>query len=416
MAYNSIEALDTSVSPKSRFHENCDIFSKQCAVLLGFTLPISTFATHVVLFFLMIAWFLAGNLKEKVDIISHHPVVRLALVLFGVFIIGALYSHAPYADSFWMVEKMGKVLYIPFLLPIMQEKKWRRAALLAFLSAMLLTFGLSLLKMYGGMPMITNERFTTACVFKDHIFTNLMMAFASFMVAHYFLNQKNSLMRVVLGILLIGVVFYILFMSVGRSGYVVFAALWLLLGLQRASVRGFGLGLLGLVVLLGFAYHTSTVFQDRVLVITKNVQQYTAGDSKTSVGERLEFLNQTWQLSKAHPWFGYGTGSFKEIYRTHALENHMRMTDNPHNEYLHILFQLGIFGLATFLGLFFFLSRWTFLLSGLEKWFAQGIIVAMAVGCFANAWLMDFTSGYFFVFIIACCFGALNFKKDICDG
>jgi O-antigen ligase len=416
MTYNSVQVLDAPVSVKSGFRENCDVFSKQCAVLLGFTLPISTFATHVVLSFLIIAWFLAGNLKEKVDIILHHPVVRLILILFGVFIIGALYSRAPRADSLWMVQKMGKLLYIPFLLPIMQEKKWRRAALLAFLSAMLLTFGLSLLKVYGGVPIGVDERFTTACVFKDHIFTNLMMAFASFMVAHYCLNQTNILMRVLLGILLIGLVFYVLFMSAGRSGYVVFVALWLLLGLQKASFKGLAIGLLGLLMLLSFAYVKSDAFQGRLLVITKNVAEYHVGNVATSVGERLEFLNQTWQLSKQRPWFGYGTGSFKGVYQTHAAENHLRTTDNPHNEYLHILFQLGIFGLAAFLGLFFFLSQWTFLLSGLEKWFAQGMIVAMAVGCFANSWLMDFTSGYFFVFIIACCFGALNLKKDVCDG
>lgn len=393
------------------FQEGCDLFSKQCAVLLGFVVPISTFATHVVLFSLIASWFLAGSLKEKIQFILNHPVARLALLLFGIFIIGALYSKASNANSIGILGKMGKLLYIPFLLPIMKEEKWRRAALLAFLSAMLLTLGLSLLKMYSGISIFTNARFTATCVFRDHIFTNLMMAFASFMIGHLLLNQTNFLIRIGLCILLMGLVFYILFMSVGRSGYVVFSILCLLWGLQRSSLKGLGVGLLVLGILLSFTYFNSIAFQERVLSVMQDVEQYKIGNSETSVGERLEFLNQTWHLSKQRLWFGYGTGSFKEVYQNHAATHHLISSRNPHNEYVNILFQAGLFGLTAFVGFFFFLFKWSFALPRPEKWFAQGVILAMATGCLANSWLMDFTSGYFFVMIIAFCFGALNLKK-----
>lgn len=104
------------------FQNRCDLFSKQCAVLLGFFVPISTFATQVVLLLLIASWFLAGGLKEKGQFIVSHPVARITFLFFGVFVIGTLYSQASWADSLWMLEKVGKLLYIPFLLPIMQEK------------------------------------------------------------------------------------------------------------------------------------------------------------------------------------------------------------------------------------------------------------------------------------------------------
>lgn len=395
----------------STFQESCDLFSKQCAVLFGFVVPVSTLATHVVLFFLMASWFLAGNLKEKVAYILNHPVARLTLVLFGIFVIGTLYSEASSANRLGMLQKMSKLLYVPLILPIMQEEKWRRAALFAFLSAMLLTLGLSLLKIYGGLSIFTNARLTITCVFKDSIFTNLMMAFASFMVGHLLLNQTNVLIRAVLGILLVGLVFYILFMSIGRSGYVVFVVLWLLWAVQRASFKGVVIGFLGLGILLSLAYFNSYPFKERLLLVKQDVVQYEIGNSRTSIGERLEFLNQTWQLSKQRLWFGHGTGSFKEVYQNHSAVHELIPTRNPHDEYINILFQLGFFGLTVFVGYFLFLFKWSFMLPRSEKWFAQGIILAMVTGCFANSWLMDFTSGYFFVMILAFCFGALNLKK-----
>jgi O-antigen ligase len=92
---------------------------------------------------------------------------------------------------------------------------------------------------------------------------------------------------------------------------------------------------------------------------------------------------------------------------------HLILTRNPHNEYINILFQLGIFGVTAFVGFFCFLFKRSFALPCPEKWFAQGIILAIAIGCLANSWLMDFTSGYFFVMIVAFCFGALNVKKGL---
>lgn len=394
------------------FQNRCDLFSKQCAVLLGFFVPISTFATQVVLLLLIASWFLAGGLKEKGQFIVSHPVARITFLFFGVFVIGTLYSQASWADSLWMLEKVGKLLYIPFLLPIMQEKKWRRAGMLAFLSAMLLTLILSLLKVYAGLPIVINPRFSGAAIFKDTIFTNLMMAFAGFMVGHFLLNQTHFLKRVGLGILLAILVFYILFMGTGRSGYVVFSVLWLLWALQRSSLKGLGIGLLGLAILLGFAFFTSSIFHTRCLDVLADFDQHTAGNSHNSIGERLEFLSHTWQLSKERLWFGHGTGSFKEIYQNYSAMNHLTLTQNPHNEYMNTLFQLGLFGLTAFVGFFIFLFKWSFALPRSEKWFAQGIILAIATGCLANSWLMDFTSGYFFVMISAFCFSALNLKKD----
>ena len=245
------------------FQNRCDLFSKQCAVLLGFFIPVSTFATQVVLFLLLASWFLAGSLKEKGQFIVSHPIARITCLFFGVFVIGALYTQASWTDSLSMLEKIGKLLYLPFLLPIMQEKKWRRAGTLAFLSAMLLTLILSLLKIYVGLPIVINPRFSGAAIFKDTIFTNLMMAFASFMVGHLFLNQTHFLKRIGLGMLLATLVFYTLFMGTGRSGYVVFSVLWLLFALQRSSLKGVAIGFLSLAILLSFAYFNSPVFQSR---------------------------------------------------------------------------------------------------------------------------------------------------------
>jgi O-antigen ligase len=391
------------------FSEKCVLFSKRSAVFLSFVIPVSTVATHIVLFALMIAWFLSGHLQEKVSFILKHPVARVAFLLFGVFLIGATYSQAPIGDITELLSKMSKLLYLPFLLSLMTEEKWRRRAMSAFLSAMLFTLVLSFLKVYGGLPIAT--RHTIACIFKDHIYTNLMMAYASFVIGHSVLSDQTFWKRLGLLTILIGIIFYIFFMSEGRSGYVIFTLLWLLLGLQRYRFRGVLIGILGLILLVGLAHISSERFQRRVSTAIENLEQYWQGNSNSSVGARLEYSYNTLELFKQHPWLGWGTGSFKEAYQAYATKANLVTTQNPHNEYLNVLIQIGGLGLWAFLGFFWTILRQSFNLESPERWFVQGLWVSMTVGCFANSWLMDFTSGYFFMVLLACCFGALRLKN-----
>lgn len=391
------------------FHTKCEMLSKECAVLLGFMIPISTTGTHIVLFLLMMSWFLSGNLQEKVKFIIQHPVARMAFLLFGVFLIGTTYSTASIEHMQSLLNKMSKLLYLPFLLPLMTEKKWRERALWAFIAAMLFTFVLSLFKVYGGLPISPKQTF--ACIFKDHIYTNLMMAVASFMIGHTAMNLPKSGLRTALFGVLASLTFYIFFMSEGRSGYIIFILLWLLLGLQRYRIRGLWLGILGLSVVLALAFTSSERFQQRVSLGVQNVVQYWDGNNTSSLGARLEYIKHTFQLSAQHPWLGFGTGSFKEIYQAHAEDFDTPTTGNPHNEYLNIFLQLGAMGLLAFLGFFWVIFKKSFSLPKPEGWFAQGLLLAWLAGCFANSWLMDFTAGYFFIALLAFCFGALKLKE-----
>lgn len=383
-------------------------FSKQCAVLLGFVIPISTLATHIVLTALVLSWFFGGNLKEKTQYIFKHPVARITLLLFSIFLIGTTYSTAPAANIFELLDKMSKLLYLPFLLPLMTEEKWRKRVLFAFMAAIGLTLILSLFKVYGGF--FPSTRYSTACIFKDHIYTNLMMAFASFVIGHLAFNQSKIELKVALLTIVACLVFYIFFMSEGRSGYIIFAALWLLLGLQRYRLRGLWIGCLGLGLVLGLAYVGSARFEHRISLAATNLEEYVKdGYTNSSLGSRIEYIRKTWVLSKERLWLGWGTGSFKQVYQENA-ETNMLITQNPHNEYLNILIQIGLVGLCTFFGFFWIIFKKSFYLPKLEMWFAQGLLVAMMVGCFANSWLMDSTAGYFFIVFIACCFGALKLK------
>lgn len=124
-------------------------------------------------------------------------------------------------------------------------------------------------------------------------------------------------------------------------------------------------------------------FKERFNLVHSEISQYKQGSFATSVGLRLEFSHNSFELLKKHPWLGTGTGSFAQDYL--SVSPHKQFaTQNPHNEYLNIAVQFGLLGIVILLTLFFVHAWASFRLQGLHQYFAQAVLVCIAVGSLFN--------------------------------
>ncbi|MBP9729412.1 MAG: glycosyltransferase [Gammaproteobacteria bacterium] len=376
--------------------------------LLALMIPLSTAGTNSVLVLWIGSWMIGhvlhGDLRVQISQMLSEPVTRALLLFVGMFVVASFYSTAPWSDIRISLGKMSKWLYLPFLVCALQPSRHRRWVLNAFLSSMMLTLFLAILKIYGGIS-LWSVRFTDACVFKDHIFTNLMMSFAAFLLAHKALQSAHTWKRVGFLLLCTASIYYVLFMSEGRSGYVILALLWVFFFIQMQQGKYRAVGITSLIVLLIVAGLYFSTFQRRILQVIHTVPLINAthAEGDISIRQRLVYMENTAALIKIHPWVGFGTGSFKTVYEKYALNRIWPMTANPHNEYLNITLQCGVLGLAALLWFFYVLHKSIQALERPEKYYAEGLLGIMVVGCLGNAWFMDFTSGYFFMVCLAAC-------------
>ena len=124
---------------------------------------------------------------------------------------------------------------------------------------------------------------------------------------------------------------------------------------------------------------------------------------------RFVFYKNSLSLIADHPLLGSGTGSFAKKYE--QLVNNrqnMRLTENPHNEYLMIAVQWGLLGMGLFIYLLYRLWRMTKRLTIQQAWMAQGLVITMAVGCLVNSLLLDFTEGHVFAYLIGVFYAELQ--------
>ncbi len=68
---------------------------------------------------------------------------------------------------------------------------------------------------------------------------------------------------------------------------------------------------------------------------------------------RWEFLKTTWRMIEAHPWFGVGIGQYLQSSSQYSSATLLAIypRENAHNYFAQVAGELGLIGLAAFVGL-----------------------------------------------------------------
>jgi O-antigen ligase len=247
-----------------------------------------------------------------------------------------------------------------------------------------------------------------AVVFKLHITHGILMALAALLFALYARDAGRMAIRVAWAIASGLAVFNVLFMVQGRSGYLMLAALLVLVLIARWRWRG-GLAAL-LVVLAGSAvvYQASAPLRMRVDLALSEYRQWdrqVPARIESSIGLRLEFIDVSLSLVRERPWLGYGVGSFPWAYREKVAGSGRVATANPHNEMLLLAVQGGLPAVALFLFLMTrLLACATRLPTPRERLMAAALTIWLFIGGLPNALLIDHTESLVFAVLSAVLF------------
>ena len=329
------------------------------------------------------------------------PWCQAALLLFFVAVIACAWSPATMSEKLMELGKYSKLLYLPILAVGFRDLQARRFALHGFLLAMLITVIASTL-MYSGVYSFSNVE--ASGIFRNHIMTGYMMAFAAYLSVFLCLQQRG---RLRLPYAALGLLFsyHVLFINNGRTGYVIFLLLMTLLLFQSFSWRQALLGVLLGCSLIAVTFYQNPVMQQAINSAITDCKLYENSEKDTSIGYRLQFHDYAYNLFKRHPWFGNGTTSFKHIFHQEnpipARGDHLL---EPHSQYWLMASEFGVLGcfsLALFFGSLFVASLRLKTLRPL----ALAILFPFIIGNLSDSLLFYSGTGYFFILFMALCLG-----------
>ena len=168
-------------------------------------------------------------------------------------------------------------------------------------------------------------------------------------------NHKYSFLYLIL----ILIFSFSIFTEAGRAGQLTFNLFFLLFAayyIKKHTKESIFL-LIFLVFVNFFSYSNSPIFKHRVDHLTHIVQNDGKKKNKKNQEKdiRYVFAGSAKELILEKPIFGYGTGSFSDVFRKSSNTSYdLKKHKTPHNNYLYILFELGLLGLFVFLSVFYF--------------------------------------------------------------
>lgn len=384
-------------------------------VAIGASIPISVAADNVFLAFMLLAWIAGRQFRDKLQLALSHPVYRAALVLFAVFVAGCFYGSSNPADTKSYLLKYLDLALIPLLAWAFLCAHRRELGVRVLATGLAVVLIMSCALKAGLLPQNPWMHGTadSPVVFKLRLTQNILMAFAAFLFAWLHCNAVNREMKAVWAGLCALAIVNITMMVEGVTGYILLVTLLLLFGWQRAKARGVGVAILAACITLALLATIPGPMQTRLNGVISEIKTESADrPATTSTGFRLEFYRNTLELIKKHPITGTGTGSFPTVYADQVKGSGQNLSRNPHNEFMLITVQTGIFGLGALLWLLW--QQWRYaprLPTPMERGLAQGLVVTMVVISMLNSALLDHTEGLLYAWLTALLYAGLPLTK-----
>ncbi|MCI5134787.1 MAG: hypothetical protein D3920_06875 [Candidatus Electrothrix sp. AW2] len=394
-----------------RIRERAGQINSLLPALLAFAIPLSTSAISLLAILILLLWLIEGRFIEKGLAIFSQPVAVAVLAFLALLCLGLLWTEH-LTVGLETLKDQWKLALLPVLLTTVSYHH-RSLYLSAFLLGMTLAMGMTFLAWFDLLHYAdVSPTHLTPKTF--HVTYNPLLAFAIYLVLHEAIwgrakfRQRSYLARAALRAALFGLAGLMtvnMFMTEGRTGQVVFLVLITLLLLQifrKNRLKAAGAILLVLPVICLIGYFSSPMFQQRVNIAQQEIKKFKT-DPDTSVGMRLLFWQNSFEIIRQHPWLGVGTGDFQSAYaQVNSTKSPTSIaTDNPHNQYVVVGAMLGIVGIFFLLLIFFTMFVQAKIIQDNYQRIRLALPLFFLVIMLAESYLTVYQTAFFFVIMAA---------------
>lgn len=335
-----------------------DTVAQAALIGLFFTFPIAISLGNILMALFVLAWLTGGRYRQRWLAIRHHPITLPSLLLYGMVVVGLLYTPVPLADTTSHLNKYLKLIIgLGMLSVLVDNPTLRRRCLQAFGLAMLITLALTYVNIWFDPPWSRTRSQGLGVdhtVFKDYIAQGIMLSMLALLCLGRAFSPGPRGLRALAVVAALLTVFAITNLSAGRTGYLaLFAALvaFVPVALPRKGrwpLLALATGLAGLIALSPFV-------QQRLAVTiadarSAQVTDVTADTPITSTGARLAMIELSRKAIRDKPLLGSGTGSYQSLAEAAFPDPTWCavVCVHPHNQFLFFGVEQGLVGMLLF--------------------------------------------------------------------
>ena len=389
---------------------NIDKTYQYLLILLAFLMPISVSLANSVIVIIVLLWLFSGNYHSKFTQILSSKLLLASLFFYSAHILGMLWTD----DLAWGFTILHKMWYFLLLLQVLSnivKKEYIKLYIFAFLLAMALTEILSYLVWFEIIDEFRKAYHNNPTPFMSHISYNPFLAFTIYLVSYEILFNKKLNKKILFLYVFFGIAMVVnMFVTWGRAGQVMFFFVIIILCFQyfrNQKIKALVAVFILIPSVFFAAFYSSPIFKESAILAIDEVSNFDVNgvsinqSPTSSVGVRILFAMNSWEIIKKNPFFGVGTGDFPKEYKKVNQKNSPNgpNTKNPHNMYTLILVQLGIFGLISMFSIFYYQIKISLTQSNV---FLRDLGLALPllflVIMFSDSYLLGHFTGLLFVF------------------
>ena len=333
-------------------------------IVLAFLMPLTVSGANIIIVVICVIWLLSGSYRAKFNQIMSSKLIIASLLFYCLHVVGMLWTE----DIQWGLHILHKMWYFLLFLPILfniVQRKYIRYYVISFLLAIAITEIVSYMVWFEIVAPFKNATVQNPTPFMSHISYNPILVLAIYLVAHeVFFNKKLSNLMFSIYVFFVISMTINMFITGGRAGHVGFFVMLVILIFQvldRQRIKSMVVILLVIPGIFIVSYQTSELFKERVDLGVKEISEHSE-KNWTSVGLRINFAINSWQVIKKNPLIGIGTGDFPSEYKKINKINTPGLPDttNPHNMYTLVAINLGAIGIISMLSIFYYQIKLSF--------------------------------------------------------
>ena len=380
-----------------------------CLIVCFFMILLSTSLVNIFIFLSVSSSLLLILRKNDFyEIFIKNSTNFCLLILIVLFCFSFFYISNEFSESLSVFKKYVKLLYIPLCFYTLQITWIRNKSIDFFIYGSTIVLIISYLKFFDVMNPVAiynifsyeiyNEKLNSGVqVFQSSITHGIVLAFYSYLT---FLKAEKD-KKYIYYFLSFSAFYNVLFMNDSRASYIII--LILALNIMWKSIKkncDKNKYIIPFIILSILFFSNKNIIDKKIEQTYKNYNLIENSSFDTSLGLRYVWWKNGFENILNKPLFGYGVGSYKSTILNYMKKNNINednlISNNPHNEFISISTQLGIFGLTLFiifLYLFYKISS--------QNSLGFCVFTILLISCLFNSVFYDNILGIFLVLIIS---------------
>lgn len=392
------QMLSRRLRSPAAWGETADLF----AILTVVALPWSTSLTAIfnVAFLICMVPFL--DVRAFLQSLTR-PICAAPIALVLLALAGTLWSEADWGSRLYALSPTAKLLVLPALLYHFERSPRGHWIFIAFLMSCALLSVMSWLVAFYPELTLKPDHVERGIFVKNYINQSQEFTLCAVGLAYpivVLLRQKRNWFAGLLIALALSFFVNMAFVVVSRTALVTVPIMFGVFALLHLRWRS--IAIIGAALTVGgfLAWQTSPQLRKTIDTFASDYRLYTQRNTPTSMGERLEYWQNSIRFFKQAPLAGHGTGSIQGLFDKAATTPDwlpgVRVFPNPHNQTLNVAVQWGVIGIVILYAIWILHLR-LFRGDELANWVGLLVVVQNVFTSLFNSHLFDYHEGWMYV-------------------